>query len=152
MKMINYFNLKVRRLKLRITEVDVASAYIQRSRGVADTAPPAILSYSDVILMKPAPIGRHNMGNKELGRFKEEAKQWFVATRMGAISETNQTRLMGVILVDTLYLRSTMKLWEREPMRNFFGAMAIITVADTQRDPQIYPHLLHLVAHSGSLN
>ena len=102
MKMINDFDLKVRQLELRSKKVDTVSANIQRSRGINDTAPPAILSYNDVILMKPASKGRSDMSNKEWGRFKEEAQQLVFAIRMGAIPETNQSRLMGVILDDTL--------------------------------------------------
>ena len=35
-----------------------------------------------------------------------------------------------------------MKLREREPIRNFFGAMTVLTEADTQRDPQLYPRIV----------
>ena len=80
MKMISDFTLKVRRLELRSNKGDVASANIQRSRGIADTVSPAILSYNNVILMKPSTKGRHDMSYKNWRRFKEEAQQWFVAS------------------------------------------------------------------------
>ena len=49
---------------------------------------------------------------------------------------------MGVILDDTLYSRSMMKLQEQQPMHNFFRAMAILIAADLKRDPQLYPRVV----------
>ena len=69
-------------------------------------------------------------------------QQWFIATRMAAIPQTNQTRLMEAILDNTLYSRSMMKLREQEPLRNFFGAMAILKETGAQRDPQLYPRVV----------
>ena len=61
---------------------------------------------------------------------------------MAAIPQTNQTRLMEAILDNTLYSRSMMKLREQEPLRNFFGAMAILKETGAQRDPQLYPRVV----------
>ena len=69
-------------------------------------APRALLSYNDVVSMKPSSKGRHDMGNKEWGKFAEEAKEWFLATRMPAFPQTNQTRLMETVLDPTLLSRS----------------------------------------------
>ena len=72
----------------------------------------------------------------------EEANEWFVATRMSAFPQTNQTRLMEAILDGTLLTRSVMKLKERQPLRNFFSASDILSEATYQRDPKLYPRVV----------
>ena len=129
----------IRQLLVQNNQVDIESANVQRSRDSGGTVPPALLYYNDIVAMKPGSRGRHKMSKKEWGKFEEEAQQWFIATRIAAIPQTNQTRLMEAILDNTLYSRSMMKLREREPLRNFFGAMAILKEAGAQRDPQLYP-------------
>ena len=60
-------------------------AYVERARVIGGSAPPSILSYNDIISMKPRAKGKHKMSNKEWRRFTKEAEQWFIATRMSAV-------------------------------------------------------------------
>ena len=82
----------------------------KKTRGRVKTAPPAQLSFNNVVKMNPGSKGRQDMNNEEWGRFREKASQWFVTTKMAAFPDTNQTQLMKSILDDTLYSRAMMKL------------------------------------------
>ena len=67
---------------------------IQRERDTAAGAPRALLSYNNVVAMKPTVKGRHDMTNKEWKTFQKESTEWFTATRMWSYPQTNQTCLM----------------------------------------------------------
>ena len=79
---MNNFNLRIRQLVIQNRQVNIKIANVQRSRDNGGTAPLALLSYNVIVAMKPGPKGRHNMSNKEWGKFEEESQQWFIATRM----------------------------------------------------------------------
>ena len=140
--MIAEFDLRLRQVQVRTQRLEVENTIIQRDRDTAAGAPRALLSYNDVVAMKPTVKGRHDMSNKEWKTFQEESTEWFTATRMGSYPQTNQTRLMGTVLDNTLLTRSLMKLKEGRPLRSFFSASEILTEASEQRDPQLYPRVV----------
>ena len=131
----------------------------KKTGGRVKTAPPAQLSFNNVVKMNPGSKGRQDMNNEEWGRFREKASQWFVTTKMAAFPETNQTQLMKSILDDTLYSRAMMKLREQHPCHNFFGALLILNTAERERDPLLYQQevqawdfLQKYIAESGKLD
>ena len=138
-QMITEFDIRLMQRQVQSQRLEVENTNIQRNRDTGTDAPRALLSYNEVVSMKPSSRGRHDMSNKEWKKFQEEASEWFSATWMGAFPQTNQTRLMETVLDNTLLTRSIMKLKERGPLRNFFSAAEILTKATEQRGPQLYP-------------
>ena len=67
-------DIRVRQLLEQNNQVDTESINDQRSRDNGSTAPPALLSYNDIVSMKPGSMGRHDMSNKESGKFDEDAQ------------------------------------------------------------------------------
>ena len=93
--------MRLRRRQVLTQWLEVQSTIIQRDRDTAADAPRALLSYNDVVAMNPTSKGKHDMSNKEWKTFRQEATEWFAATRIGHFPMTNQTRLMGQILDGT---------------------------------------------------
>ena len=69
-----------------------------------------MLSYSDTMSMKPGVRGKSDMSNTEWKRFKEECLEWFEATVIERLPQSNQTRLVESVLDDTLQQRTMMAL------------------------------------------
>jgi hypothetical protein len=61
--------------KIDSNQVEVSRVIVQRPRDNGSTAPPAPLSYNNIIAMNPGSKGRHDMSNQEWERFKEETRQ-----------------------------------------------------------------------------
>ena len=139
---IDTHSQRIRQLIIENDQAEVSRVNIERARDRAGAEPPALLSYNDIVSMKPGTKRRHKMSNKEWRRFTEEAEQWFISTRMSGIPQTNQTRLMEATLDHTLFSRGMMKLREQYPQRNFFIAPDILRVAGKQRDPLLYPRVV----------
>ena len=76
---------RIRQLMIEDDNATATRAYMERARVIGGSAPPSILSYNDIISMKPRAKGKHKMSNKEWRRFTKEAEQWFIATRMSAV-------------------------------------------------------------------
>ena len=68
----------------------------------------AMLSYSDTMSMKPGAKGKSDMSNKEWKKFEEECLEWFEATAIGRLPQSNQTRLFKSVLDEMLRQRTLM--------------------------------------------
>ena len=66
---IDEFNIRVRQLLVQNNQMDIESINVRRSRDNGGTAPLALLSYNDIVSMKPGSRGRHDM-SKEWGKFE----------------------------------------------------------------------------------
>ena len=64
-KMITDFDLRFQQARVETQGLEVKNKNIQRERDTATGPPRALLSYNDVVAMKPTLKGRHNMSNKE---------------------------------------------------------------------------------------
>ena len=101
----------------------------------------AILLYSDIMSMKPGAKGRSDMSNKEWKRFEEECLDWFEATAIGRLPQSNQTRLVESVLDNTLRQRTMMAIKERTK-KNFFPATQLLEEAAKHRDTLLYPRVI----------
>ena len=72
---IDAHSQRIRQLRIEDDNAEASRANIERARDIGGPAPPALLSYNDIILMKPGARGKHEMSNKEWRRFTEEVKQ-----------------------------------------------------------------------------
>ena len=66
---IDEFNIRVRQLLVQNNQMDIESINVRRSRDNGGTAPLALLSYNDIVSMKPGSRRRHDM-SKEWGKFE----------------------------------------------------------------------------------
>ena len=114
---------------------------VRKSRDPIAGPPTTMLSYADTISMKPGAKGRHDMSNKEGRRFEEESEEWFSATSIARLSQTNQTRLIEAILDNTLHQRTMIGLKERTG-KNFFKASEIVAEAAKHRDTLLFPRVI----------
>ena len=78
-----------------------SAAEQRRARNPVAGPPVAMLSYSDTMSMKPGTKDRSDMSNKEWKRFKEECPEWFEATAIGRLPQSNQTRVVESVLDST---------------------------------------------------
>ena len=118
------------------------SAAEQRRASNPVAGPPtAMLSYSDTMSMKPGVRGKSDMSNKEWKRFEEECLEWFEATAIGGLPQSNQKRLVEPVLDDTLCQRTMMALKERTK-KNFFPATQLLEEAAKHRDTLMYPKVI----------
>ena len=156
---VTSFDRKRLREQRKTRDLEVQDSLRQRDRedGTFPARPP--LSYNDVESMRPALVGNHDMNNREWKAFYQEATEWFAATKIRLLPLTTQTRLMGKVLNPTLLHRSLVKLKEDYPDTGFFSTSAILSIAATQRDPQLYPRVVQAweflrkyVSDSGNLN
>ena len=75
--------------------------------------------------MKPGAKGKSDMSNKEWKKFEEECLEWFEATAIGRLPQSNQTLLFESVLDETLRQRTLMALKERKK-KNFFPAAQLL--------------------------
>ena len=61
---MNDFNNRLRQLSAQNTQMDIKTVRIQTFRDSIGSAPPALLSFSNIIAMKPGSKGRHDMRNR----------------------------------------------------------------------------------------
>ena len=85
--------IEVKEMENRINLERLAQSAIEqrRARNPVAGSPTAMLSYSDTMSMKPGAKGKSNMSNKEWKKFEEECLEWFEATAIGRLPQSNQT-------------------------------------------------------------
>ena len=110
----------------------------RRAKNPVAGPPMAMLTYSDTMSMKP---GRSDMSNKEWKRFEEECLEWFKATAIGRLLQSNQTRLVESVLDSTLQQRTMMAIKERTK-KNFVTAPQLLEEAAKHRDTLLYPRVI----------
>jgi hypothetical protein len=91
--------------------------------------------------MKPGAKGKSDMSNKELKKFEEECLEWFEATAIGRLPQSNQTLLFESVSDETLRQRTLMALKERTK-KNFFPAAQLLDEASKHRDTLMYPKIV----------
>ena len=89
---INEQDRRLRQLQISCDRLETEAGNARRSRGLAAGPPSAMLSYADIVSMKPGGKGRHNMSNKEWRKFVEESEKWFNVTIISRLPQTRGTR------------------------------------------------------------
>ena len=72
---IDEFDIRAMHLFLQNNRLEIENINVQRSRDTSGTAPLALLSYKDIVSMKPGSRSRHDLSNKEWGKFEEKSKR-----------------------------------------------------------------------------